>query len=607
MKNDQVKNQQNLSEQQEEPCQELMTYPYRLNDGKIERCIKKDGVYKWVAIFSEVEVLALVRNESSNEWSYLVSVKDRDDKRHHELVRAADLHGTQTNNAEIRSKLASLGLRFFDLKLGYISLMSFIGQSLTDKRLTLVTKTGWHSSGSFVTPDWDIQGDLKTDLYYGKENCDDLSLFETKGSVESWQQEIAHLVQGNEMLVFAICLGLAPVLLEPLNADGFGVHLWGPSSCGKTTALYLGASIWGSPANYIQNWNLTTTAIEGTATRHNHTLLCLDEVGQAASDDANNAAYMLANGQGKGRGTVKGGVRERSTWLLALLSSGEVPFDKHVGSSNGREAKAGQKTRIINMPADGGADMGILTHLPNCFESSGEFVNALKKAACANHGTASKFFVEYLISLGRANVVEEASRIRNEFVHDNCDQKSDGQVKRVANHFGLIAAAGELGISAGLLPWPSNSAITSTKFAFKQWLTQRGGTGADEIIQGIKKIAAFLQKHGEARFTDMEKRERSWVISPADDNERKPLPTRDAAGYRLLNEKNEWDYLIYPEAFENEVCRGLDKKLIAKEMANRGWLKTGGNGKLSCSHRLPNSDIQRVYYVRSIFLSSVDE
>ena len=75
------------------------------------------------------------------------------------------------------------------------------------------------------------------------------------------------------------------------------------------------------------------------------------------------------------------------------------------------------------------------------------------------------------------------------------------QVKRAAARFGLVAAAGELAAVMGILPWPGNESIKAAEACFKDWLEQRGGSGAAELEAGIAQVRLFFEQHGESRFT----------------------------------------------------------------------------------------------------------
>ncbi|ENF0329666.1 DUF927 domain-containing protein, partial [Escherichia coli] len=61
---------------------------------------------------------------------------------------------------------------------------------------------------------------------------------------------------------------------------------------------------------------------------HNHGLLPLDEIGQAASArDVYVSAYTLFNGFGKLQGAKDGGNRELKSWRTVAISTGEVDIE----------------------------------------------------------------------------------------------------------------------------------------------------------------------------------------------------------------------------------------------------------------------------------------
>lgn len=171
------------------------------------------------------------------------------------------------------------------------------------------------------------------------------------------------------------------------------------------------------------------------------------------------------------------------------------------------------------------------------------------------------------------------------FVQAYCPEEADGQVKRAANRFGLVAAAGELAVSMGVLPWPQDEATRAAAACFHAWLEQRGGTGALELSRGVAQVQRFFQAHGESRFSLVSDK----VSGPT---------TKDRAGFRRQSGPDGdegWEYLVFPEVFKQEVCAGYDSKALARELARLGLLVPGGDGKTSCVVKLPNLRKARYY------------
>jgi putative DNA primase/helicase len=80
---------------------------------------------------------------------------------------------------------------------------------------------------------------------------------------------------------------------------------------------------------------------------------------------------------------------------------------------------------------------------------------------------------------------------------------ADGQVKRAASKFALVAMAGELAIEYGIVPWPKGDAVKAAAEMFDAWGAGRGTVANDEprqrrdgqrIRPGHQKVARKLGK-----------------------------------------------------------------------------------------------------------------
>jgi len=75
--------------------------------------------------------------------------------------------------------------------------------------------------------------------------------------------------------------------------------------------------------SYCRLWRATANGLEGLAALHNDGLLILDELTQIDPTEAGEAAYLLANGQGKNRASRNGSARQAPRWRLLFMSAGE--------------------------------------------------------------------------------------------------------------------------------------------------------------------------------------------------------------------------------------------------------------------------------------------
>ena len=159
------------------------------------------------------------------------------------------------------------------------------------------------------------------------------------GKRSEWLSLARNIRQGNVMARIVLAASFASVLVKPCGSLPFFVHLWGgESGTGKTVALMLAASVWGSPemGRYIQTFNSTVVGREKLAAFLNHLPLCVDEL-QLARDARGRVVfdvYALAEGVGRTRGTRTGGVDQTPTWANCILTTGETPITG-IGSGAG--------------------------------------------------------------------------------------------------------------------------------------------------------------------------------------------------------------------------------------------------------------------------------
>jgi hypothetical protein len=275
------------------------------------------------------------------------------------------------------------------------------------------------------------------------------------------------------------------------------------------------------------------------------------------------------------------------TWRLVYLSTGEVDLDAKLREGGKRGAMAGQTVRMPTLRADAGAGLGAFQALHG--EADGAaFAERLEAAARRLHGTAGPAFVERLAELRAADPESLAARLNRRmeaFAERLTAAGSDGQVRRLARNFALLAVAGEEATELGVLPWPPGEAFRGVAACFRGLIEQRGGLGRAEDRAALEQVRAFLERHGEARFQGC-------------DGEVGAIPVRDRAGFRR-RDGDVWEYFILPGAWRDEVCRGLDPAAAAKALEQAGCLVRDPKGKHRArSIRLPGLPAKsRVYHV----------
>ena len=487
---------------------------------------------KWIAPLFTLP--GLVRDEYSHGWRLLIAWNDLDQAPHEEAIPFELLAG---EGAELARTLGQGGLMLppdagtRKLFLSYLC----IAVTKVASRVRMVEALGW-VEGAFVLPSGDVVGNPDEPVRFsgGVANTRTRA---TKGTLEGWK-------------------------------DG---------------VLECAASVWERP-DPLTTWRATGTGLEGIAAARNDGFLALDELSQVDPKEAGSVAYLLANGSAKARATKEGAARSMRQWRLIFLSSGEQGLEDKMLEAGGR-TRAGQEVRVpdIPCPPDG---MFINAH---GFPSFGVLAETLKANARKNFGHAARAFIEQQCKdwSRREQILGQLRDMESSWLAVAVPPNADAQVRRVAGRFALVAVAGELAQSMGILPWPVGEAFEAAKACFLAWLESRGSSGASEVYRGIEAVLDFLDRHGSARFDVWGDRDAKII---------------NRAGTRKKAEGVDgWDFFLTPEGWK-EACKGFNSSAMAKICADAGILDSMGKNP-SRSLAIPGHGKVRVYVIRASSVS----
>lgn len=524
---------------------------------------------------SPLKVAAKTRDTAQSEWGRLLEFVDSDHHPHRWAMPCELLAG---NGDEVRRALLREGVTLTTNRNLRPLLETYLQLARAPKHARCVTRTGWHGN-AFVLPRMTF-GDTEAEpVLFQAASLDSVALG-VSGELADWRMHVAAPCAGNSRLVLAVSMGFAGPCLGLVHAEGGGVHLRGGTSVGKSTALHVAASIYGLPEKYAKTWRATDNGLEGMAALHSDLLLILDELGQLDPKHAGQVAYLLANGTGKARSNRDGTPRAVATWRVLFLSAGEIGLDALVKEGGGR-VQAGQQVRVVDVPADADAGLGLFEVVPEGM-TSGAFSDGLKSAAAKYHGIALPTFLDILASNpdGHRDTLRE---LRADIASRLVSAADPGQVRRVADRFALIAAAGELATALDLTGWNTGEAERAAATCFRAWLDARGTTGNAEPAAMLAQVRTFLEAHGESRCT-------RW--DAPEDGQRTP----NRIGYRRTGPDGP-TYFLEVGAFRDEVCRGFDPRAVAKVLTEAAALETGGDGRDTRKMLLPDGRRARVYVV----------
>lgn len=431
--------------------------------------------------------------------------------------RPRDLLIPRSLIAEGGNKLAAfLAGNGFDVPIGkkLRERVQLLLHMLHGPRVVIARRTGWHSE-VFVLPKRIIGDpgtariitDLRENLKMGQ-----------RGSYEGWQGGVAERCQHNSRLLLGLSLAFASSLLRfaPSITPSM-IHLFGPSSIGKSTAGLVAGSVWGgseeSGLGFSETWNGTLNAHMSKANARSGTLYALDEM--RTGENVTKMAYSLSSGQGRGRLDKSANLRSEEKFSVFSLSTGEVTFEEMERIGNQRaQTFDGAEMRLPSIPADAGAGLGLFedVHGEDTRKSAGNgaalFANRIQEAARENYGWAGPLFVERLLehlaedddprvkselNLGFANRLNIAI---DRFVASlKLNSEADDAVKRLARTFGLIAAAGQFASDFEVVPIPGDEMVAGVRKCFNDWLLSRGGARSKTAATALVALRDYISKN----------------------------------------------------------------------------------------------------------------
>ena len=447
---------------------------------------------------------------------------------------------------EMRGELLSQGVEINPA--GKNLLSQYLQERPPTKRMRCATQVGW-CGDSFVLPDVVIGPSRDEVIFQASERAH--GGYVVGGTMEGWRSEIAARAVGNPVLTLAISCAFAGPLLSRCHAEGGGIHFVGDSSIGKTGNLFAAASVWGNK-EFHRSWKATANGMEGMAALHNDNLLALDEISECDPREVGAIIYSLGNGMGKQRATRTGGARSITKWLCFVLSTGERSIETLM-SEGGHRVKAGQSVRLLNVPIQ--RPYGCWDNLHDLANGT-RFTDAIKTSAATHYGHAGRAFLERLTQ-DRRDFAEALERIKNLLAFSPDD--AEGQDKRAATRFALIALAGELATEYGVTGWVEGEATAAAIEAYKLWRAHRG-KGNDERRQILECVASFIERHGDSRFSNLTAPENTII--------------RDRAGWWTDTGQDERTYLFTNDGLR-EALKGFDFKRSLDVLEQQGALPPG--------------------------------
>jgi putative DNA primase/helicase len=554
---------------------------YRVYDDWIEK--RPAGVYwhdfngvtlidNWIC--APLHIDAITHDKNSNNFGRYLRFKPTRGKMREWCMVAEHLAGS---GEELRRELLNMGLEISTSKKNKDRLLEYINRQHPAQTYEIATQTGWHNE-AFILPDQTIGSDK---YFYQSEYFNHNNPYKQVGTLEQWQQAIARYCVGNPLLILSVCTAFAGALLDGTNQQtGGGFHVFGESSKGKSTGLFVSCSIFGNSKDYKRSWKATSNGMEATATMFNDSLLALDEISECNPLEIGAIVYALANGAGKARANKYGGARATNQWRVMVLSNGERSVESHMNEA-GKDIKAGQVLRLLNIPIFG--EFGAFNQLHDK-RTGRELSDWLQTKSTEFYGVAGVTWLEQLIKNkpDLKTLLETTFNNMNRWANEAGAELSS-QEQRALNKFALVALSGELATGYGVTGWERGTSEQAAFECFIQWRKQNG-TGDIEQRQILQSVKDFIDVHGNSRFIGVD------VII-----DEKTRVTNQAGYWKIDGSTGNKIYLFNKSAMKEALkTSGFERGIEVLKRVE--WL-VFDSGRNTKTHRV-NGALERFYCVK---------
>ena len=153
---------------------------------------------------------------------------------------------------------------------------------------------------------------------------------------------------------------------------------------------------------------------------------------------------------------------------------------------------------------------------------------------------------------------------------------------RAADRFALLALAGELAISCGLLPLAPEAARLAMLELFASWQSERSAdTSEDAAIKAL--VLEFITRHGEAHFSELG---------------RDCPPIRDRAGWwRESCGQRIW---LFTSEGLRRAAPGFEQRTVLDVLDAAGWIAERGEAGKRAKQVKADGQSRRLYHLHPL-------
>jgi putative DNA primase/helicase len=380
-----------------------------------------------------------------------------------------------------------------------------------------------------------------------------------------------------------------PPLLSIFESPNFVVDFSGRTSCGKTAALRVAASVWGNPderapAAVLKTWDGTATWRERVPAVLNNLPFLLDDTKHARHPhEIAKSIYGVAQGVGRGRGTTKGLARQE-TWRTVLLTSGEQPATSHTEDG-------GTRPRVLSL---WGSPFG------ETDAQTGKLVRQLTTSISRNYGHGGPLFVGFLIEHRHLwSEWRKEYRVELEKYEQWAAEESNPFAGRMAALFAAVTTAAWLAHESDILPWSYADPIEPL---WEELVTEAGE--ANRAAAALRHVMDWAYAHQEDFFGRAQRNHQPHGGWAGRWEKCQPVPLDPG------QDSEAWRWIGFVPLRLSALLRdaGYEPESIIRTWRDDGWLLTnnGADGKCRRTYKARIGQEKTATYLIAIDRKAVD-
>jgi hypothetical protein len=199
------------------------THAFVLKESGVHKVeVDEDGNYLERWLCSYIDVVARTKDESNQNWGYLIHMVDPSNNLHEIALPANMFHEDPKG---IISRLSHEGFEVFPQAKSHGLVLEYLMTRNPDDLVHCVSQVGWHGD-TFVLPDETFGGE-EGQRYILQSKSPIPHSFNVSGTLEEWQEQIAMPAKGNSRLALCLAVSFSAPVSKLVEAESGGFHLRG--------------------------------------------------------------------------------------------------------------------------------------------------------------------------------------------------------------------------------------------------------------------------------------------------------------------------------------------------------------------------------------------